>query len=162
MDDFNSDGRPDVVVLGADSSSGSLAVLLGDGTGGLAVAGSVIPVGVGSGPPGGLAAADFDSDGKPDVVVVGAPSGSGGGYGSVLLGDGNGGFTPTSPSLTIGEGPSPSVVTADFNADGRRDLAVITGDGPGNGNSKVTVFLGDGSGWLAFPQPEPCRWRGRG
>src|SRR5260370_42667476 len=65
--DMNGDGHPDLVI--PDHQSPYITILLGDGKGGFRPApGS--PVDVHSNPhPHGVAVADFDGDGKPDVVT---------------------------------------------------------------------------------------------
>jgi hypothetical protein len=83
-----------------------------------------------------IAIADFNADGKADVVA-------GGDYNlfNVLLGNGNG--TLQSPrQLGIG---GPTIAIADFNVDGKLDLASYAY------SSYVQVSLGDGQG--AFGNP---------
>jgi FG-GAP-like repeat/Abnormal spindle-like microcephaly-assoc'd, ASPM-SPD-2-Hydin len=55
---------------------------------------------------------------------------------------------------TTGTNVAPgSVVTADFNRDGKMDIAVASSGGGGVGNSpEVQVFLGNGDGTFASPQ----------
>ena len=61
---------------------------------------------------------EFNSDGKPDLVVVGTRTRNA----AVLLGNGDGTFQPTA---NYDAGSSPwSVVLEDFNRDGKLDLAV--------------------------------------
>jgi hypothetical protein len=80
---------------------------------------------------------DFDNDGNMDLAAQNSSSNNV----SVLLGDGDGDFqkAPNSP-FAVGSTPS-SVISADFNGDGKADLAVT------NQNSRsVSVLLGDGTG----------------
>src|SRR2546428_10053102 len=80
---------------------------------------------------------DFNADGKPDLAAANAGSNSV----TILLGDGRGGFVEASGS-PIAAGTFPfSIAAADFNADGRTDLAVVN-----YRSSNVTVLLGGGSG----------------
>src|SRR5262249_16834100 len=89
-----------------------------------------------------VALADFNGDGKLDVVTADYPYYGGGGM-SVLLGKGPGTFPRP---VTAAAGPGPSAVTAgDFNGDGRPDVAVAIW-GAGN---VVSVLLNDG----AWPAP---------
>src|SRR5207253_1727606 len=105
--DFNLDGKPDLAV--ANFPSSFVTILLGNGSGGFTQpAGS--PVGAGGGPRS-VAVGDFNLDGKPDLAVAN--------YGSnnvtILLGNGNGGFTQPAGS-PVGTGSSPfSVAVGDFN-----------------------------------------------
>jgi hypothetical protein len=134
--DFNGDGKLDLAV--ACGYPGSVAVLLGDGSGGFATAVDH-PV---SASPRSVAVGDFNGDGKKDLAV--APSASGV---SVLLGDGSGGFAaPVDHS--IGAGLPESVAVGDFNGDGKDDLAVTTA-GFGPTSYLVWILLNDGSGGFA-------------
>jgi len=59
---------------------------------------------------------------------------------TVLLGDGNGTFTPTAVSPATGSEPR-SIVVGDFKGDGNLGLAVVNYN-----HGTVTVLLGDGTG----------------
>src|SRR6266478_6226118 len=84
-----------------------------------------------------VAVAEFNGDGKLDLVVANAGSDDV----TILLGNGQGGFLEASGSpISAGAGPF-SVATADFNGDGKTDFAVANYD---SGN--VSIFLGDGTG----------------
>ncbi len=84
-----------------------------------------------------VAVADFNGDGKPDMVTANAAFSTV----SVLLGDGAGGFAAKTDFAT-GSGPR-SVAVSDFNGDGKLDL-VTTNDA-----STVSVLLGNGAGGFA-------------
>ncbi len=129
--DFNGDGKVDLAVT--NSGSGTVTVLLGDGTGGFSAApGS--PVSVGS-QPRHVAAGDFNGDGLPDLAVVN----SGDNTVSILVGNGNGSFSHFSDEAT---GLTPfSIAVADFDGDGYADFAVSN-----SGSGSVTVKLGNGRG----------------
>src|SRR5579863_1549511 len=146
--DFNGDGRLDLAVVTSPQACqsmcppGSVAILLGkpDGTFGLA---TNFPVGHS---PSAIALGDFNSDGKLDLAVVN----SGDNTVSVLLGNGDGTFQPhvdyaTGTQFGSGEISSPgAVAVADFNSDGKLDLAVANSlDGT------VSIFIGRGDGTFA-------------
>ena len=142
--DFNGDGNADVAVANFSYQNGSVAVFLGNGNGYLTAApGSPFLVGA---DPDDLAVADFNGDGRPDLAVAN--------FGShnmtILLGDGGGGFTPTSGSpIAVGISPD-AVAVGDFNGDGKEDLAI--GDLQGG---TVTVLLGDGTGGFTVASGSP-------
>jgi hypothetical protein len=94
-----------------------------------------------------LAAADFNGDGKPDLLVNYYATG---GTTSVLLGNGDGTFqNPTSVAPALG-----LVRVADVNGDGHPDI--IQAD---YNSSSVSVFLGNGNGGFQQPQPYPTSGR---
>src|SRR6185295_18475952 len=82
-----------------------------------------------------VAVADFNLDGKPDLVVLNG----GASMVTIMLGNGSGGFTqaPGSP-ITTGPGTFPfALAVGDFNGDGKPDVAT-----PNGGTNNVTVLLG--------------------
>ncbi len=127
--DFNGDGKADLGVINAVTSSVSVMNGNGDGS---------FQAGVDYRVAGGatwLAAGDFNGDGFADLAVV---SGSTGKL-TVLLNNGLGAFTQSLP-LAIGYG-AVHVATGDFNRDGNLDLVVTSGSG-----GSVSILLGDGAG----------------
>jgi hypothetical protein len=147
--DFNSDGVLDLAV--ANAKDNTLSILLGNGDGTFTAA-SGSPIAVGKFPFF-LAVADFDGNGTADV----AAANEGDDTISLLLGNGDGTFTPSSsspiPSGNYNPGP---IVAADFNADGVADLAVanFTPDYPSTvGN--VVILLGKGDGTFTAANGSP-------
>ena len=93
-----------------------------------------------------FAVADFDGDGKPDLVTANG----GGNSVSVLLNNGTGGFSAAVGSpFAVGAAPA-FVAVGDFNGDGKPDI--VTADSGGN---TVTVLLGNGSGGFAAAAGDP-------
>jgi hypothetical protein len=117
--DFNGDGKLDLVV--ANQDDGTLTILLGNGDGTFTPANGS-PVAVGSGPYA-LAAVDLNSDGKLDLVVANQNDSTL----TILLGNGDGTFTPAAGSpIAVGGAPN-SIAVGDFNSSGRLGIAVATG-----------------------------------
>jgi hypothetical protein len=135
--DFNGDGRLDIATV--NGTSANVSVFLRKPTGGF-VAETGSPFAVGAGPSE-AAVADFNADGRPDLAVANYSDGSV----TILLRSGSGGFTQEAGSpISVPNGPS-SIAAADFNADGRPDLAVTRLDAPA-----VTVLTRNvGSGFTA-------------
>jgi hypothetical protein len=146
--DFNGDGRLDYAFT-IDNNPGTLTVMLGNGHGGF-TEGPGSPITIGTYPTGGLVVGDFNGDGKPDLAALNAGDGSDPGTVSVLLGNGSGGFTqaPGSP-VSVGVYPQ-GITSADFNGDGKLDLATANSE-----DSTVTVLLGNGSGGFAPASNSP-------
>ncbi len=94
-----------------------------------------------------MVAADFDNDGKLDIVLHSLADDGGPERLLFFKGNGDGTFqTPTRASLNL------SAITdfkaADLNGDGKMDLAAATGTGPGAG---AYVLLGNGDGTFQPP-----------
>ena len=88
---------------------------------------------------------DFNGDGKPDIAVVNIRTGMGNGTVSVLLGNGDGTFQSQKVSDVGGQIPS-SAAAADFNGDGKLDLAIGISSQGGCTGSSVYILLGNGDG----------------
>ena len=142
VDDFNGDGKLDIVATSltfvtGGSTTYELTYLQGNGDGTFEAPESVTlspPAGVTAGPYYGLISADLLANGKKDLVTS---------AGIVLLGNGNGTFTQSAtqafPTPTATSEFGPNVVAADFNNDGKLDLAEDNGE-------SIAVYLGKGDG----------------
>lgn len=142
-DDFNRDGRPDLVIESGSDNPDFIWLLLGNGLGGF---GPRLPfrVGadIGTGPTWAVVA-DFNSDGHADVATANFNRTI-----SVLLGNGVDGFGPPLVLPTSGNGTS--LAAADFNQDGKLDLALSYRElGMAGG---YAVFLGNGDGTFGAQQ----------
>ncbi|MEG4112953.1 MULTISPECIES: FG-GAP-like repeat-containing protein, partial [unclassified Microcoleus] len=135
----NTDIYDDLVV---DNGAGSLSMFFGSNSG----LGSPVNVSFGSGiSPKYIAAADFNGDGRADLALAsyratGSPNTNG--VVSILLQNIDGTFAPPQNFLVV-KYPE-SIAVADFNIDGKQDLAV-TSSMPNSSNS-VSILLNDGSG----------------
>jgi len=136
--DFNQDGNMDLAVNGTGFDV--VAILLGDGQGGMTLKGH-LPVDT---LVKGLDVGDVNKDGHPDLVAA-----TNWGYDEiVLLGDGVGSFHVASPPSEVdGDGEPVRILLRDFNNDGRLDILVNAPD-----DSSVVLYFGDGKG--NFPGPD--------
>ena len=138
--DFNRDRNPDLAI--ANSRSNNVTILLGDGKGGFVEAkGSPFPAGHS---PNDICIGDFDGDGKLDLAIANHEVK----YLTVLLGDGQGGFSPApgSPVTVLSRPHTHGVAAGDFNQDGKLDLVTESW-----AENKVTVVFGNGRGGFAGP-----------
>ncbi len=147
--DVNGDGKPDLVVANQCASSnsctnGTVAVLLGNGDGTFQAAVSYWSGGVGGAYS--VTVGDVNGDGKPDLVVANQcydDTCTNGGV-SVLLGNGDGTFQAAvcTPTLQLFLGEVQPLALADFDGDGKLDVA------SGGGNF---LLLGNGDGTFQTP-----------
>jgi hypothetical protein len=133
--DFNGDGILDLAVVNAADQT--VGVLLGNGDGTFP-AQVPYPVGEQSEPFDSVyvLVADFNKDGKLDLVVANNADGTVG----ILLGNGDGTFRPQA-TYPAGNGPN-GLAFGDFNQDGNLDLAVTDN----NNTTSVSILYGNGDG----------------
>ncbi|MGC1907447.1 MAG: FG-GAP-like repeat-containing protein [Candidatus Acidiferrum sp.] len=143
--DFNGDGKLDLASANRADNSVSVFLANGDGT--------FKPVATygGGSVPRAVASGDLNGDAKDDLVVadpscelIFPPCPTTGSI-SVLIANADGTFQQPVPYPV--NGYPMSVVTGDFNGDGKIDVAVANGNSPGT----VSVFLGKGDGTLQPP-----------
>jgi FG-GAP-like repeat/Abnormal spindle-like microcephaly-assoc'd, ASPM-SPD-2-Hydin/FG-GAP repeat len=145
--DFNGDGIPDVAVasfLGSAPGTG-IMVYLGNGDGTFKPPISYLLDADFAG--NAFLAGDFNGDGKPDLCVADTV-----GNLWVLLGNGDGTFqTPVSTSLGGGKLYVATMAAADFNGDGKLDVAITALSQEPDSLGEVLVLLGNGDGTFAAP-----------
>jgi hypothetical protein len=94
------------------------------------------PISVGTSPDG-VAIADFNGDGIPDMAIANFGSNNV----TILLGNGTGGFTiATGSPVAVGNAPA-AIAIGDFNDDGKVDLVVAN-----SSDNTITILLGNGTG----------------
>jgi uncharacterized protein YfaP (DUF2135 family) len=131
--DLNNDGKLDLAV--ANAQSNTVSILLGNGDGTFQ---PQVSYATGTAPYS-IAVGDFNGDGKPDVATANcgafncAPP-SNAGTVSLLIGNGDGTFQPH-VDFSVGS-ETRSIAVADFNGDGKTDLATVN-----NQSATVSVLL---------------------
>src|SRR5262245_12881328 len=128
--DVDGDGHLDVVAASHDSDD--FVVLLGDGRGGLTMVGEPRPLGASRRPhTHDVVLADLDGDGRLDVLATQSNEHRL----AIARGDGKGGFAAPW-HVRIARHPYDAIAVADFDRDGRADVAV-----PDLLGGAVTVLL---------------------
>jgi len=153
LGDFNGDGKLDVAVTSGEEGEGVVSVLTGTGTGKLKAA---LGFGTNFGPTA-LGVADFNGDGKLDVVTADSISPFDLTFGeiSVLLSNGKsllGGRTDYSVATGNETGAYSGIAAADLNGDGKPDLIV-----PVTFANQLAVLVNTGKGafkpFMTYPLP---------
>ncbi|MET0625481.1 MAG: FG-GAP-like repeat-containing protein, partial [Pyrinomonadaceae bacterium] len=137
--DFDGDGKADAASANLGTGFGTVTAFYGDGAGLVSRTANTNASAVF------LAPANFNGDGRTDLVAL-----NGNGRVTVLLSSGANGFdlAPGSPFELLPGVPSSSasaVAAADFNGDGRDDLATAI-----SSQNRVLIFLNDGAGRMTL------------
>ncbi|MGJ5633573.1 DUF4347 domain-containing protein [Nostoc sp. CALU 1950] len=133
--DFDKDGNIDLVT--ANKSSQTVSVLLGNGNGTFKSASNFSTVGFNGLSPSSVAVADFNKDGKLDLVTANNLSNNI----SLLLGKGDGSFQ-AAVNFALESALAPiSIAVGDFNKDGKSDIVTVN-----NASQNISVLLGNGAG----------------
>jgi hypothetical protein len=128
--DVNGDHYPDVVVL--DTKDNEVLTYINANSGHVTLASTI---GITAGNITGVAAGDFNEDGKLDLAVA-----TSNGEVTILLGNGSGSYTAQTP-FSAGSSAQ-GIAAADLNSDGHWDLVVTN---PTAGTATVLLGLGTGS-----------------
>lgn len=132
LGDFNGDGVVDSAVLGASGFTVNIY-----GASGQTISSAFYPV---SNITSSIVVADFNGDGKQDIAVLSVPA-SGGGTALIFPGRGDGTFQSAISSSAAASGYPFYLVAADFNGDGKQDLAISVLP-PGSSAGSVAVCSG--------------------
>ena len=138
---FDGNGQTQIAVLmdNGGGNTGEIQMLARNDDGFWATSGNPIAVGV---DPTAIATADFNNDGRPDLVVAtagDAPTVSG--AIEILLANGDGTFTETTQSPIADSGTPEALATGDFGSGAGSSIAIANDAG-----TITTLLLGQGNG----------------
>lgn len=142
--DIDGDGKSDLVGLAPGGPPFTVTVLPGNGSGKFVAAKRTTVTGFDTVVFTSMTIGDVNGDGRPDVAFLGQHHVTGSAALGVMLGNGDGTFqAPRVTALPSGITPI-SITTADFNGNGKLDIAVGTA-------SEILVLPGNGDGTFAAP-----------
>ena len=136
--DFNNDGHSDLATTIYSANTVSISLGIGDGTFQV----PAMSFDTNGTHPYGIVSSDFNNDGNLDLVITNEASESI----SILLGQGNGSFQLPAMTFPIGGSLPPAIIAADFNNDGKIDLAATN-----TGSDNIAILLGEGNGSFLVP-----------
>jgi len=147
--DFNNDGKQDVAFLAFGTTGYLLCIELGNGDSSFQTPNCtpVSPPATGSSQdPYSLVAADFNSDGKLDLALANGQDGTN--TISIFIGNGDGTLQPA-VNYPAGSMPPLLMAVADFNRDGKLDIALFSTEY--NATSLLSILFGNGDGSFQSP-----------
>ena len=145
--DFNGDGIPDFVIgnFACSNCTTGITVFLSNADGTLQQGVNYFPA-KSTSTMQYVAVADFNGDGKLDIAVTDTQNG----IVQIFTGNGDGTFTAAAGSsfaTDTAASPNPvGIVTADFNGDGKPDLAIINNHGSPASSANVGILINNGMG----------------
>ena len=145
--DFDEDGKQDLVLSTIAGGGQDNLVLLGKGDGTF-IQQSPLPNSCGSITT--TVVIDLNTDKHQDLVL-----GCNGGGAQVYFGKGDGTFSdPISPPVPSFPGSFWGVAVADFNGDGKLDIAGVDSGSPSFSSGSIDFYAGNGDGTFATPTTE--------
>jgi hypothetical protein len=157
--DFNGDGKLDLAVLSGRNSytDATVQVFYGNGDGTFSAGPTTdagAPLDLTETYVDRLVAADLNGDGKTDLAFSTTSDTTGDPGVAILLGNGQGGFTPAAqPALGLGLSSGALIAAADVNGDGIPDIVAVPRETAGSETAAILLGKGDGTFEAAISAP---------